>query len=145
VSFEGKRVVDLGANMGLFSSFALLHGAAAVVGVDHDADVLRAAQLVADALGTNPALKQGDLVASPEWEREIGVGDIVSCTSVRHWLSDDRRLSRFLGEHREVIYEGHGTLEEETAYLEELGFARPRLLMQTERGRHLLYGCKGEA
>jgi 2-polyprenyl-3-methyl-5-hydroxy-6-metoxy-1,4-benzoquinol methylase len=142
VSFDGKRVVDLGANMGLFSSFALLHGARAVVGVDHDAEVLRAAALVAEAFGTEPVLKHRDLVESPDWEREVGVGDIVSCTSVRHWLADDSRLSLFLSAHPEIIYEGHGTLEEETSYLQELGFERPQPLVQTERGRYLLYARK---
>ncbi|MCH8950287.1 MAG: phosphotransferase, partial [Chloroflexi bacterium] len=48
VSFEGKRLIELGSNMGLLSSFAMIHGAKSATGVDYDRLIVDSARLVAE-------------------------------------------------------------------------------------------------
>jgi glycosyltransferase involved in cell wall biosynthesis len=142
VDFDGKRIVELGANMGLFSSFALIHGATKSVGLDHDPAILDAARLVAQALGVTPEFHAVDLVSDQDWERPLQGADLVSCTSVLHWLPSRDRVSEFLAQQPELLYEGHDTLEEEKRFLADLGFSRVDVLTETERGRHLFHATK---
>jgi hypothetical protein len=142
VPLEGKRVLDLGSNMGLLPTFALLHGAESAVGVDADADVLRAAAMIAQAFGVSPKFRQLDLNEAPNWEEELSGSDIVVAMSLLEWLDDDRRLLNFLGCHREVIYEGHDPVEFELARVKSAGFMKREILTETERGRFLVYGRK---
>jgi hypothetical protein len=142
VALEGKRVLDLGSNMGLLPTFALLHGAESAVGVDADADVLRAAAMIAQAFEVSPKFRQLDLNEVPSWEEELFGADIVVAMSLLEWLHDDRRLLNFLGCHREVIYEGHDPVEFELARLKSAGFTKREILIETERGRFLAYGRK---
>jgi SAM-dependent methyltransferase len=140
VGFEGKAVLELGCNLGLLSSYALLHGARSAVAVDHNAEILECAALVADALGVAVDLREVDLGASEDWESPLRGADLVTALSVAHWLPDPNRLLRFLGEHREVLYEGHDPLEAETGRLRSVGFQRIDVLLESERGRHVLHG-----
>jgi predicted Ser/Thr protein kinase len=144
VDFRGKRLVELGCNMGLLSSFARIHGASSAQGVDYDPQLVDAAKLVALALDSGAEFERVDLASSEPWEERIGSGEIVSALSLMHWLSPDvqERVLRFLGKHREVLYEGHDPLEVETARLRRAGFTDVRVLATTERERVLLYGSR---
>jgi SAM-dependent methyltransferase len=144
VDFRGKRLVELGCNMGLLSSFARIHGASSAQGVDYDPQLVDAAKLVALALDSGAEFERVDLASSEPWEERVGSGDIVSALSLMHWLSPDvqERVLRFLGKHREVLYEGHDPLEVETARLRRAGFTTVRVLATTERERVLLYGSR---
>lgn len=142
VPLQGKRLLDLGSNMGLLPTFALLHGAESATGVDADADVLRAAAMIAEAFEVSPKFCQLDLNETPNWEEELSGSDIVVAMSLLEWLQDDRRLLNFLGCHREVIYEGHDSVEIELARVKSAGFTKREILTETERGRFLVYGRK---
>jgi hypothetical protein len=142
VDFRDKRVLELGCNMGLFSSFAALHGAREAIGVDHSELVLDAARLVARALGAQARFERVDLLADPDWERRLGRADIVAAMSLVHWLPSPDRVLRFLAGHSEVIYEGHDSLSIEEDRLRRLGFTRIEVLCTTERGREVLYACR---
>lgn len=142
VDFGNKRVLELGCNMGLFSSFAALHGAEEAIGVDHSELVLDAARLVARALGAHARFERVDLAADPDWESRLGGADIVAAMSLVHWLPSPERVLRFLAGHREVIYEGHDSLSIEEDRLRRLGFTRVDVLCTTERGREVLYACR---
>ena len=142
VDFEGKSVLELGCNMGMLSTFATLSGATSAHGVDHDADIVDAARLVARALGSDATFEQLDLMASDPWEERLGGRDIVTALSVVHWLPEKERVLRFLGTHDELIYEGHETLDIETARLRSIGFDRIDVVLETERDRHILHARK---
>ncbi len=141
VSFEGKSVLELGCNLGLLSSMALLHGARSAVGIERNEQVVDGARLVAEALGVAPEFRPLDL-ASPGWEAELPQADVVAALSLVHWLPDPDRALRFLGRHPEVIYEGHDSLEVETERLRSVGFADVRVVLESERGRFVLHGRK---
>ena len=140
VNFKGKRLVELGSNMGLLSSFALMHGATEAIGVDHDRHIIESARLVAQALGTGATFERIDLVNDPGWESKVAGADIVVAMSLLHWLPDPDRVLRFLGTHDEVIYEGHDPVDIEIAKLRSVGFDNVSIIGETERGRALLYG-----
>jgi hypothetical protein len=139
VDFTGKRVIELGCNMGLLSSFAMLHGASYAIGVDHSTRIVEAARLVASALGTSAQFECVDLVSDLGWERRLSDGDIVTAMSLVHWLPSPDRVLRFLSGHAELIYEGHDTLAVETSRLRRLGFVEIEVLCRTARGREVLY------
>lgn len=135
VDFTGKRVVELGCNMGLLSSFALLEGAESAVGADHDPAIVESARDVAAAFGVDSRFEVVDLMEDPGWETRVGRGDVAVAMSLVHWLRDPSRVFAFLAEHREVIFEGHGPARVETARLRELGFDRVTPILVSERGR----------
>ena len=63
-SLPGKRVLDLGANLGFFSLQAAVHGAAEVISVEQQAAPLRFARALSDLLGVTARLRfvHADLV-----------------------------------------------------------------------------------
>lgn len=142
VDFEGKELLELGCNLGLLSSFALLHGARSATGVDRKTDIVGAAGLVAGALGVSPEFRQVDLMSAADWESDLRGADLVAAMSIVHWLPDPDRVLRFLGEHREVIYEGHDSLDVESERLRSVGFREVEVVLENERGRFVLRGRK---
>lgn len=144
VDFRGKRLLELGCNMGLLSSFALIHGAASAVGVDRDPAILESARLAARGLGVAPTFEQVDIVRDADWEQRLAGADIVAAMSLLHWLPEPERLLAFLAGHREVIYEGHDPLEVEVARLRDVGFTTITVLRETERGRPLLLASRDD-
>lgn len=140
IDFRGKRLVELGANMGLLSTFATVHGATSAIGVDHDSKIVEAARLVGKALGGSASFERVDLTGDRIWEERLRGADIVAAMSLVHWLPDPQRVFRFIAGHAEVLYEGHDALETEVELLHGMGFDSVTLLCETERGRPLLYG-----
>lgn len=139
VDFSGKSVLELGCNMGLLSTFAMMAGARAALGVDHDAKIVDSAQLIAAALDVPAQFEHLDLTDAADWESKLGGRDLVTALSVVHWLPNADRVLKFLSQHRELLYEGHDTLDIETERLRALGFDDVTVVMTTERGRELLY------
>ncbi len=139
VDFTGKRMLELGCNMGLLSNFAKMHGAAETHGVDHDPTIVDAARTVADAFQTGSTFEQLDLMGSERWEERLSGYDLVTALSVVHWLPDRDRVLRFLARHAELLYEGHDELPDEIALLNSLGFDQVDVVLRTERDRHVLY------
>jgi predicted Ser/Thr protein kinase/SAM-dependent methyltransferase len=142
--YEGRRVLELGCNMGLLSSFLLKHGkAASVLGIDHDLEIVASAKLVGSALGVSPELQVKDL-------EQRGVGqellsfkpDIVFCLNVWNWVSWKGELEEILHAAPEVVYEGHDSVDVEKERLEAFGL-RVDVVTTTERGRPLLHGVRG--
>ena len=66
---EGKRVLDLCCNTGGFAVYAAVRGAAEVVGVDIDADVIEIAKGNAKLNGVRPRFIQADIFP---WLRDAG-------------------------------------------------------------------------
>jgi hypothetical protein len=141
VDFKGKHVVELGCNLGLLSTFALIHGASHAVGVDSDPTVLAGARLIAQGLGVRPEFIHLDISRDLLFEGTAGVGDIVIAMSVVHWLSDPTPVLTYIGRHDQVLFEGHEPTSVETARLEGLGF-EVKVIGVGERGRAVLHGRK---
>ena len=124
------------------ASFAIVHGASEATAVDHDLQILAAGQLVAEALAVEVSFRQVDLAGRSPWEEELPEADIVIAMSLLHWLPDPARALSFLGRYPEILYEGHDPLAVELARLESIGFDRPSVVMETERGRRVLHASK---
>jgi len=142
VDFTGKRVLELGCNLGLFSAFARRIGAQECVGVDHDSEILEGARLVSKALHVHNEFYKVDFDANEYWEDKLRGFDLVIALSVVNWLRNQNRFLAFLSEHAEVLYEGHESLEVEFGRLRRAGFNRIELIMVTERGRAVFFASK---
>jgi len=142
VDFKGKRLLELGCNMGLLSIHAKLWGAAYCLGVDVDKEILRAAELASRAFGTDVVHRQLDLDDSSQWEEELKGFDIVSALSVLHWIKNKDRVWSFLAKHREVLYEGHESEQEAESNLIRAGFTRIARLGTTERNRQIFHASR---
>jgi 2-polyprenyl-3-methyl-5-hydroxy-6-metoxy-1,4-benzoquinol methylase len=137
VDFRGKRMLELGCNLGLLSIHARLHGAVACTGLDVDARILRAADVAAKAFGVDVRFQRQDLDSADRWEADLRGFDIVSALSVLHWVRDKRRAWAFLGAFPEVLYEGHESQAEAEAALRNAGFDQIVRLGPTERNRQM--------
>ena len=141
-SFAGKRVLELGCNMGLLSTFLVKEkGAIAAMGIDIDKDILHSADLVSRAFGVDVSHKQVNFDAPGDWETELAgfQPDIVFALNVLNWVEDKQRLMRFLGRFPEVIFEGHDDVETESSRFKAVGFTKVELVSMTERKRPVLH------
>lgn len=143
--YEGKRVLELGCNMGLLSSYLLREeGVAAVCAVDADPIILAAAEKVAAAFELAPTFLQKNFDDQRPWENDLIAfrPDIVFALNVLNWVGDKDRFLTFLGNFREVIFEGHDSVEVETERLEKAGFRQVSVACYSERGRAVMHCMK---
>jgi 2-polyprenyl-3-methyl-5-hydroxy-6-metoxy-1,4-benzoquinol methylase len=145
VDFRDKSVLDLGCNIGLLPAFAMLYGARSAMGIDTDATLVEAATEVAAGLGVRATFRQQDLDSPQSWENDLAGADLAVAMSIVEWVSEPARLLRFLGKHREVLYEGHDSLMIESERLRSAGFSQIKTIAISDRGRPLLYGRKAES
>jgi len=138
IDFRSKRLVELGCNMGLLSIHARMAGAVNAVGADASAGVVQAAIRAAEAFGVEARFCVVDFDQSPDWESELGHGDIVSALSLTYWLKDVDRLWRYLARFDAVLFEGHESEEQVRARFRELGYADVQDLGWSERRRKVL-------
>lgn len=142
--FQGKRILELGCNVGLFSIFALeASGAVSAVGVDLPNNILmrngnprmhEAAQKVNAAFGSSVLYKQVDF-NKEAYEQVIGTEfDVAICMSFLKWVDDKKRLLNYLSNFEYVIFEGHDSDEVEIARFAEKGF-KAEVLGKTQIGK----------
>jgi hypothetical protein len=144
-TYANRRVLELGCNMALLSTFVLKEaGAGAALAVDHDPVILAAAAKVALAFGVQPQFRQVDFDRDPGWEDQLAAfaPDVVVALSVLHWVDDKGRLLAFLGRFDEVIFEGHDSSRIERGRLRQAGFTEIDLVDTSERGRPILLARK---
>lgn len=140
--YSDRKILELGCNMGLLSCFLFREAKASkVLGVDRDPEILQSARLVAEAFKVKADFRQVDFDSSSVWERELADyrPDIVFALNVLNWVGDKERLLRFLGQFREVIFEGHDSFEVESERLQSVGFTQVRRIVTTERQRDVLH------
>ena len=145
VDFAGKRVLELGCNLGLFSAFARRAGAAACTGVDADPDILGGARRVAEALAADVTFRQIDFDSPEDWESELAGHDIVLALSVINWVDDKDRFRRFLARHDEVLFEGHEPADVDRVMLGEIGFEEVTRVATSERHRPVYHARRTQA
>jgi hypothetical protein len=113
-AWRGRRVLELGCNLGLLSISLLREEAIdAALAVDRDARILAAGAMAARAFGVRPEFRRVD------FDR----------------VADRARLLAFLGRCDEVIYEGHDSVRVERRRLRAAGFTALELIATSERGR----------
>lgn len=144
IDFRGKRLVELGCNLGLLSLHAVEAGASEATGVDHSAGVVDAAALLGSALGSKARFLRVDLDADVDWERRVGTGDVITLLSLTHWLKDKERVWRFAAGFSEVLFEGHEPVEEVKRRLLALGLDDVREIGVSERNRPLLHARRSQ-
>jgi hypothetical protein len=143
--YTNRRVLELGCNMALLSTFVLKEaGAATALAVDRDPAILVAAERVAEAFGVQPELRRIDFDRDPDWEDQLQAfaPDVVVALSVLHWVQDNARFLTFLGRFDEVIFEGHDSSRTERRRLRQAGFTEIELVDTSERGRPILRARK---
>jgi SAM-dependent methyltransferase len=140
--YRGRRVLELGCNLGLLSTFLLKDaGAAAALAVDRNPLILEAAARAAAVYGVAPSFRALDLDRDPDWEALLAAfrPDVVFALSLFRWVRDQPRLLAFLGRCDELIYEGHDSARTEWRRLRQAGFGAIDLVGTSERGRALLH------
>jgi hypothetical protein len=143
--YAERRVLELGCNLALFSTFALKDArAGAALAVDADPAILEAAAKVAAAFGVAPEFRVIDFDRDPGWEDQLEAfrPDVVVALSVLHWVEDQARFLAFLGRFDEVVFEGHDSSRIERERLHQAGFAEVDLVDTSERGRPILLARK---
>jgi len=143
--FSGKKILELGCNMGLLSTFLIKEKrAAGAMAVDIDQDILQCAEKVSAAFGVDLQRQQVNFDSPGDWETELAdfQPDIVFALNVLNWVEDKDRLMRFLGRFQEVIFEGHDDVETESKRFKEVGFNTIDLISMTERDRPILHCIK---
>ena len=146
-AWRGRRVLELGCNLGLLSIFLLREEALdAALAVDRDGRILAAGAMAARAFGVRPEFRQVDFDRDVEWEVELLAfrPDVVVALSVLNWVADRARLLAFLGRCDEVIYEGHDSARVERRRLRAAGFTALELIATSERGRPILHCRKSQ-
>jgi hypothetical protein len=97
---SGARVLDLASHDGRFTFAALQNGAARVVGVEHDPDLVAAARDNLELQGA--ARERYEFVLGDMFERipEIEQCDIVFCFGILYHINDHMRLLQTIAEHQ---------------------------------------------
>lgn len=142
---DGRRILELGCNLGLLSCHMLSEGgAAAALCVDRDEEILEAARRVSAAYGVTPRYLQVDFDSPANWEEQLARfrPDMVVALSVLNWVRDKERFLAFLGRFDEVLFEGHDAIDVERDRLVRHGFSEVRLVAVSERDRAILHGRK---
>ena len=144
VTWSEARVLELGCNLGLLSTFAKLNGAEAVLGVDADADILQANRLVQRAFNIDYRTVQCSFDDPRAWEEEFAAfrPTIVTALSVLNWVAQKDRFMQFLGRFDRVLFEGHDSDVIECRRLEAVGFTRVELLARSERQRAVILASR---
>ena len=140
--YSGKRILELGCNMALLSTFLLKDSnAGSALAVDIDAKILEAAKLISTAFGVKVVLKVQNLDDADDWESQLidFKPDIVFALNVLNWVQDKQRLLNFLGHFQEVIFEGHDSIDVESLRLRSVGFQHIDIVGISERGREVIH------
>lgn len=140
--YSGKRILELGCNMGLLSTFLLKDcDAKAAFGVDVDVRILDTAKVINSAFNVKSDLTVVNFGDPGDWETKLidFKPDIVFALNVLNWVEDKKRLLNFLGQFQEIIFEGHDSLEVETKRLNGVGFKQINVVSTSERGREVIH------
>jgi predicted Ser/Thr protein kinase len=141
-NYNDKRILELGCNMALLSTFLLKYeNAKAALAVDVDAKIIESAELIGLAFGVKPLLKIQNFDAPEDWETKLAdfKPDIVFALNILNWVQDKKRFLNFLGQFHEVIFEGHDSFKVESEKLSDVGFKRINIIGTTERNRQVLH------
>jgi 2-polyprenyl-3-methyl-5-hydroxy-6-metoxy-1,4-benzoquinol methylase len=129
---KGKRVLELGSNIGLASIYSMKYAEAkSATAVDRVGRMIDSGILTAKALGEKVQYIHMDLEIN-DYESILGNDyDVVFCMSILKWVTDKNRFLKYLSNFNFVIYEGHNTVEEDIATFKSVGFEYHKILGAT--------------
>lgn len=139
--YNGKRVLELGCDMGLLSCFLLkFEGAQQVMAIDHDKKILESAYLISKAMDVRPTFEQISFHGRDDWESKLCSfePDIVFALNVLNRVKDKKRFLDFLGRFNILIFEGYDSFKTERKRLEGAGYKSFKLIGISERNRPLM-------
>lgn len=140
--YSGRRILELGCNMGLLSSYIMkFEDAQGALAVDRDANIINSAKIVNKALQVDVEHLIVDFDSKETWETKLVEyqPDIVFSLNVLNWVEDKERFLKFLGNFNTLIFEGHEELEIESKRLRNIGFKTISVINRSERNRELLF------
>lgn len=142
--WRGARVLELGCNLGLLSTYALLAGAEAACGVDGDALLVESNRLVQQAFRVSYRTLHCNFDDARPWEDELAAfrPTVVTALSLLHWVEMKERFLRFLGRFDTVLYEGHDSDASERRRLEQAGFPDVTMVGRSEVNRAVFVARK---
>lgn len=140
--FKGKRVLDLGCNLGLLSSFASLAGATDCRAFEADPSLVHAARKIAQALGASVVFESVDIDCLHRDDERVQGVQVVVAMSIMEWVKDKDNLLALIGLADEALYEGHEPVQIEMDRLKRVGFRSFELIAVSERGRYILHARK---
>lgn len=145
-SLSGKRLLDLGSNIGGMTFHAQQYGPAFSLGVEYDAAKVEVARQVAAFNGLETVrFMQADVDALTP-ESLGGAFDVVFCLAIVEHVKDRARLYRFLGEVTgQVLYfEGNGQTDpdEVVGHLSQSGFSQVEFLGPSDDDARRANNCR---
>ncbi len=143
MDYRGKRVLELGSNVALASTYLLKYREVAeCIGVDRPDDLLamsgmprlmEAAKMLHRAFNVNPKIVQMD-INNTDYEKFLGFNyDVAFCMSFLKWVDDKERLLDYLSNFKHIIFEGHEADSIEIERFQQRGFDY-RILGKTQVG-----------
>jgi 2-polyprenyl-3-methyl-5-hydroxy-6-metoxy-1,4-benzoquinol methylase len=144
-ALAGKKILELGCNLGLLSVWAAREGAECH-GYEYAADILEGGKLVASAFGVDErcAWQPADLNRKDVTDAITYEADVCTCLSVMNWVNNKDNLIEFLSRQKVVLYEGHDSDEVEVGRLQKAGFVNVKKVALSERGRGVFLAKKTE-
>ena len=142
-SLAGKRILELGCNVGLLSVWAAREGATCR-GYDSKDYLVEAATRVARAFAVEErcSFRKCDLNDVAAIASAAESYDICTLLSVLVWVKNPASLIDFLSRQQAVLYEGHDTPEAAALRLEQCGFGRIRVIGISDRQRFLFLATR---
>ena len=140
--YSGKRILELGCNMALLSTYLLKYEHVKdALAVDYDKTIIKSAEQIALSFGVKPTFKITNFDDTAVWETELAEfnPDIVFALNVLNWVRDKQRFLNFLGRFNILIFEGHEKINVECERLRSVGFNNISIVSISERGREVLY------
>lgn len=144
VSWRGARVLELGCNVGLLSTFALLEGAQDALGVESNSVLLEANHLVQRAFRVSYRTIRCNFDDPNPWEEELAAfrPTIVTALSVLNWVRQKERFLKFLSRFGLVLFEGHDRDAVERRRLAQVGFTDVTAVGRSELNRAVFLARK---
>lgn len=141
--FNGKRILELGCNLGLLSVWAAKEGAICH-GYEHESDILEGCRLMASAFGVADRCSwtQADFNSKIVTDKIADDFDVCTCLSVMNWVRNKDNLIDLLSRQKKVVYEGHEDDEIEIGRLRRAGFTNIRKVAISERKRGVFVADK---
>lgn len=139
--FAGKKVIDLGANIGIPSIYIKKYGQASqVFAVEKDPEALSQLKQLQEIFNvTIPCYNLN--FDHDDYEKILGCNyDIALCASTFHWIADSKkeRFLHYLSHFNQVLYEGHEPLPAEMRRFRNIGFKHCRILGQSDFNRWII-------
>jgi hypothetical protein len=133
---KGKRILELGCNLGLLSVWAAREGAVCH-GYEYESDILEGCRLLASAFGVADRCSwhQTDFNNKSVTDDITDEFDVCTCLSVMNWVRNKDNLIELLSRQKVVIYEGHEKDHIEIERLKRAGFLGTKRVALSERKR----------